>query len=163
MQKDSTNVFNASYTMSRDPSFDRQTAQSQSRRRTREPSWRGWVSLSALYGFGMVGALSGAPSVTAAQSTARTAGDDSSTVGVVNIQTASADELQRLPGIGEAKARAIISRRERRPFRRVEDIMRVKGIGRATFRRLRSMLTVEGPTTLASPRKARPRRTTATE
>lgn len=70
--------------------------------------------------------------------------------GVVNIQTASADELQRLPGIGPSKAQAIIQFRERTPFRRVEDILRVRGIGRATFRRLRSMLSVSGPTTLST-------------
>jgi competence protein ComEA len=68
--------------------------------------------------------------------------------GVVNIQTASMEELQRLPGIGPAKAAAIVAYRERTPFRRVEDILRVRGIGRATFRRLRPMLTVSGPTTL---------------
>jgi competence protein ComEA len=79
--------------------------------------------------------------------------------GVVNIQTASADELQRLPGIGPSKAAAIIAQRERAAFRRVEDIMRVRGIGRATFRRLRTMLTVSGPTTLSEEvrsRRARP-------
>ena len=79
--------------------------------------------------------------------------------GVVNIQTASAEELQRLPGIGPSKAQAIIAFRDRAPFRRVEDILRVRGIGRATFRRLRPMLSVSGATTLATevrtPRAAR--------
>jgi competence protein ComEA len=78
---------------------------------------------------------------------------------VVNIQTASPEELQRLPGIGPSKAAAIISFRERTAFRRVEDILRVRGIGRATFRRLRPYLTVSGPTTLAS--DARPSRAPA--
>jgi len=71
--------------------------------------------------------------------------------GVVNLNTASAEELTRLPGIGDSKAQAIIARRENHRFRRVEDVMRVRGIGRATFRRLRPMLTVEGDTTLAAP------------
>ncbi|MBX7193388.1 MAG: ComEA family DNA-binding protein [Sandaracinaceae bacterium] len=70
--------------------------------------------------------------------------------GVVNIQTATADELQRLPGIGPSKAAAIIAFRERTAFRRVEDILRVRGIGRATFRRLRPYLTVSGQTTLTT-------------
>jgi competence protein ComEA len=68
--------------------------------------------------------------------------------GVINIQTASVEELQRLPGIGPSKAEAIIAQRTRTPFRRIEDILRVRGIGRATFRRLRPYLTVTGPTTL---------------
>lgn len=70
--------------------------------------------------------------------------------GVVNIQTATAEELQRLPGVGPSKAAAIIAFRERTAFRRVEDILRVRGIGRATFRRLRPYLSVSGPTTLAT-------------
>lgn len=71
--------------------------------------------------------------------------------GVVNIQTATPEQLELLPGIGPSKASAIVAYRERRSFRRVEDIMRVRGIGRSTFRRLRSMLTIEGPTTLSPP------------
>jgi competence protein ComEA len=87
------------------------------------------------------------------------AADASDGQGVVNIQTASLDELQRLPGIGPSKAAAIVAQRERAAFRRVEDIMRVRGIGRATFRRLRSMLTVSGPTTLAAEVRSRARPT----
>lgn len=77
--------------------------------------------------------------------------------GVVNIQTASVEELTRLPGIGPSKAAAIVAFRERTQFRRIEDLLRVRGIGRATFRRLRPMLTVSGPTTLAQDARA-PRR-----
>ncbi len=99
----------------------------------------------------------------AAQPTATRAQADESTAsdaqGTVNIQTASVEELQRLPGIGPSKAAAIVAQRERSAFRRIEDILRVRGIGRATFRRLRPMLTVSGPTTLApETRSARPAR-----
>jgi len=71
--------------------------------------------------------------------------------GAVNIQTATAEQLELLPGIGPSKAAAIVAHRENHAFRRVEDLMRVRGIGRATFRRLRPMLTVDGPTTFAPP------------
>jgi competence protein ComEA len=63
---------------------------------------------------------------------------------MVDIQTASAAELESLPGVGPARAQAIIAYRTRTPFRRVEDILRVEGIGRATFRTMRGRLTVGG-------------------
>jgi competence protein ComEA len=62
---------------------------------------------------------------------------------VVNLNTASSEELERLPGIGPSRARAILELRARlKRFTRIEDLMRVKGIGRATFRRLRPLLTL---------------------
>jgi len=90
--------------------------------------------------------------------TARTA--EAPPQGVVNINTATVEELSLLPGIGGSKAQAIVSSRERRPFQRVEDILRVRGIGRATFRRLRPMLRVQGRTTLAAAAPARPNAST---
>ncbi|MCA9580890.1 MAG: helix-hairpin-helix domain-containing protein [Myxococcales bacterium] len=68
--------------------------------------------------------------------------------GVVNINTASLEELQRLPGVGKTRAEAIVKQRKARPFQRVEDVLRVKGVGRATFRKLRSMMVISGPTTM---------------
>lgn len=67
--------------------------------------------------------------------------------GVVNLNTATADELQLLPFVGPAKAQAIIAYRQSRPFRTVEELGRIKGIGRRTIKRLRPHLTVSGPTT----------------
>jgi len=70
-------------------------------------------------------------------------------VGVVNLNTASIDELTRLPGIGPAKARAVLElRRKLTRFARVEDLMRVKGIGRKTFRKLQPLIRLSGTTTL---------------
>jgi len=66
---------------------------------------------------------------------------------VVNINTATETELAYLPGIGMSKAKAIISHREKRPFKKVEDLMRVKGIGRQTFKKIQVHLSVDGPTT----------------
>jgi competence protein ComEA len=67
--------------------------------------------------------------------------------GVVNINTATADELRLLPGIGPAKARLVIEYRTAHPFRTVEELARVKGIGPKTVRKLRPHLTVRGATT----------------
>jgi len=70
--------------------------------------------------------------------------------GVVNLNDASAEQLERLPGIGPSRARAILELRARlKRFSRIEDLLRVKGIGRATFRKLRPLLTLDGPTTLS--------------
>jgi competence protein ComEA len=60
----------------------------------------------------------------------------------ININEAGADELVKLPGIGPSRAQAIIEAREKRRFRRVEDIMRVPGIGRKTFTRIRPSIRV---------------------
>ena len=60
----------------------------------------------------------------------------------ININEASVEQLVQLPGIGPSRAEAIVAERERRRFRRVEDIMRVPGIGRKTFVRIRSSIRV---------------------
>jgi competence protein ComEA len=76
--------------------------------------------------------------------------------GVVNINTASSDELQLLSGIGPAKVRNIVAYRTKHPFRTVEELVRIKGIGRKMFRRLRLHLAVSGPTTAQQVIRAEP-------
>lgn len=116
------------------------------------------LALLTTLALGALGAVGLAPSAAHAQrrSAPTTAIETPAAAeGVVNIQTATAEELQRLPGIGPSKAEAIIAFRQRTQFRRVEDILRVRGIGRATFRRLRPYLTVSGATTLTADVTAR--------
>ena len=60
----------------------------------------------------------------------------------ININEASVEQLVELPGIGPSRAKAILAEREKRRFRRVEDIMRVPGIGRKTFTRIRPSIRV---------------------
>ena len=69
--------------------------------------------------------------------------------GVINLNSASAEELELLPGVGPTKARAIIERRHTHPFHKIDEITKVKGIGRKTFGRLRPYLTVAGASTLS--------------
>lgn len=60
----------------------------------------------------------------------------------VNINTASQQELEVLPGIGPVKAAAIIEARMERPFASKADIMRVKGIKEETFNQIKDQITV---------------------
>ncbi len=62
---------------------------------------------------------------------------------LLDINTASEQELQSLPGIGAVRAAAIVAYRESHgPFREVSDLARVHGIGKATLRGLEGYVTV---------------------
>lgn len=61
----------------------------------------------------------------------------------VNINTASADELAKLPRIGPAIAQRIVDfRKENGNFKRIEDLMKVRGIGEKVFNQLKDLITV---------------------
>ena len=61
---------------------------------------------------------------------------------LININTASASELQALPGIGPKKAGAIVSYRTANgAFGHVDDLVRVKGIGPKTLAKIRPLVT----------------------
>ena len=70
-----------------------------------------------------------------------------SLLGVVTINTASAEELELLPGIGETRARAVVTLRERRGgFRSIDELKEVKGIGDAGLERIRPFVRLDGET-----------------
>jgi len=63
----------------------------------------------------------------------------------IDLNRAPVVELMRLPGIGEKKARAIVALRQRQPFRRVEDVLAVKGLGPAWLEKVKAKVTVGAP------------------
>ena len=76
------------------------------------------------------------------------AGDSASLTGTVNVNTATADELQLLPGIGESRAKAVIAmRKQRGGFKSVNELTDVKGIGETALAKLRPFARIQGKTT----------------
>ena len=65
--------------------------------------------------------------------------------GQININTATAEEIQLLPGIGDATANNIVEFRQANgPFTSLDDLVRVKGIGEAKLRNIRNFIKLEG-------------------
>ena len=61
----------------------------------------------------------------------------------VNLNTATAADLEALPGVGAATARLIIEHREKNGgFKKIEELMNIKGIGEKSFLKLNPMVTV---------------------
>ncbi|MDB4971559.1 MAG: Late competence protein ComEA, receptor [Myxococcales bacterium] len=88
--------------------------------------------------------------VVPAKSSEVTVSGPKSSEGVVNLNDATEEQLTLLPGIGPAKAKAIVAQRHGHPFRRADELTKVKGIGRKTFGRLRPYITTVGATTLST-------------
>lgn len=61
---------------------------------------------------------------------------------LININSATKDNLMTLPGIGSSKADAIINYREETGFIKIEDLLNVSGIGEKTFDKLKELITV---------------------
>ncbi|MCU0303381.1 MAG: helix-hairpin-helix domain-containing protein [Thermoanaerobaculales bacterium] len=76
---------------------------------------------------------------------------ESASAGVVNINTASVDQLQLLPRVGPALAQRIVDFRETNgPFGSIDELVAVKGIGEKSLESLEPYLATNGATTLAT-------------
>jgi competence protein ComEA len=92
----------------------------------------------------LVMALASAPAVAQSGETKATA----TASAPVNLNTATPAELERLPGIGAALAARIVEYREKNAgFKKVEELMNVRGIGEKAFLNLKPQITVTPPKT----------------
>ena len=62
---------------------------------------------------------------------------------MININTANESQLTTLNGVGPVLAKRIIDYREKHPFQSNEEIMEVKGIGEATFAKIKDYIVIE--------------------
>ena len=87
-----------------------------------------------------------APSLTSAQTPPHAAARSSARkapAGIVNINTASATDLQTLPGIGAKTASRILDYRQKNgPFKKIEELMNIRGVGEKNFLKLKNQITV---------------------
>lgn len=78
-----------------------------------------------------------------AQSTAQPAPAQTVAKPVINLNTATVDQLETLPGIGRKTAERILEYRTKNGgFKRIEDLMNVKGIGEKSFLKLKPLIAV---------------------
>ena len=114
-------------------------------------SARSWVLVTAL----LLGAMARAEPVPPGAATTGKAKRSAGT-GVLNLNGATLEQLDALPGISPKAAAAVVARRTTRPFARPEDVLEVPGVGRRRFERLRPHLSVNGPTTFQPATRSRP-------
>jgi len=97
--------------------------------------------MRALFVLLAVAALAVAP--VAAQSKSATPKPAPTASAPLNINTATLAQLEALPGLGKAVAERIVEYREKNGnFKKVEDLMNVKGIGEKSFLKLKPLITV---------------------
>lgn len=91
---------------------------------------------------GLLASLPSAAGAAQGKSAARSAAKPPVT-SIININTASATELEALPGIGAKTAARIVEHRQKNgPFKKIEELMNVRGVGEKNFLKLKPQISV---------------------
>ncbi|CAN5880271.1 N/A [soil metagenome] len=102
--------------------------------------------MMALGAFVIMGIVASAPVAAQEKPAARPVKAAAAPAAPVNLNTATQAQLETLPGIGAASAKRIIEYRDKNgKFKKVEELMNVKGIGEKSFLKLKPMITVGAP------------------
>jgi competence protein ComEA len=100
------------------------------------------VAVALLFAHAASAAQTSAPQPPA-KSSSRSAAAVSDASAPININTASAAELDGLPGIGAKTAARIVEYRQKNgPFKKIEELMNVRGVGEKNFLKLKDRITV---------------------
>ena len=93
-----------------------------------------------------LGVVATAASAQDAKSPAAKAATTASSSAPINLNTATVAQLETLPGIGKSTAERILEYRQKNGgFKKVEDLMNVRGIGEKSFLKMKALITVTAP------------------
>ena len=94
----------------------------------------------------MLAIVTAGPAQAQQEKTSSRNGAKPTTTSTVNINTASATDLEGLPGIGAKTAARIVEYRQKNgPFKKIEELMNVRGVGEKNFLKLKGQITVSAP------------------
>jgi competence protein ComEA len=93
---------------------------------------------------GLVLVMAGVPAMAMAKHA------DKEVTGTLNLNQASESQLVQLPGIGPKVAKQIVEYRTQKPFEKPGDVRHVKGVGRATYEKIKDHIAVEGRSSLTA-------------